>query len=146
MVVCLVTHGREVGVDVEDTMRPGRTVELAESHFAPGEVQALHALAPERRRRRFFEYWTLKEAYIKARGMGLAIELDKFAFELDRNGEIAVWFDSTLGDVPSAWSFALGAPNDRHLVGYAIERRDADVRVTWGELNAGDQLELAGAR
>src|SRR6185295_18612851 len=75
LIACLVTLGVDVGVDVEDTHRRGETVRIANRFFSASEVAALEALPPERQRQRFFEYWTLKESYIKARGMGLAIPL-----------------------------------------------------------------------
>ncbi len=61
---------QEVGVDVEYLLRPGKTVELADSFFSPIETQQLLALPPEKQNDRFFDLWTLKEAYIKACGMG----------------------------------------------------------------------------
>ena len=75
LIVCLVALDREVGVDAEDTERAGETVEVADRFFSPTEVAALRALPAQSRRRRFFQYWTLKEAYIKARGMGLSLPL-----------------------------------------------------------------------
>ncbi|MFO0555816.1 MAG: 4'-phosphopantetheinyl transferase superfamily protein [Polyangiaceae bacterium] len=70
------------GVDVEDTSRP-RDLAIASDFFAPSEVSALEALPREHRLQRFYRLWTAKEAYIKARGMGLAIPLDAFAFQFD---------------------------------------------------------------
>jgi 4'-phosphopantetheinyl transferase len=66
LIACLVAFGRDVGVDVEDMTRPGETVEIAEQFFSPTEVAALRALPASAQRYRFFEYWTLKEAYIIA--------------------------------------------------------------------------------
>ena len=56
--------------------------DLPERHFAPDEVRDLRALPAADQARVFFDYWTLKEAYIKARGLGLALPLDQFAFAL----------------------------------------------------------------
>ena len=64
LIVCLVALDREVGVDVEDIERAGETVEVADRFFSPAEVATLRALPAQSQRRRFFEYWTLKEAYI----------------------------------------------------------------------------------
>jgi 4'-phosphopantetheinyl transferase len=73
LVACLVALEAEVGVDVEQTARRSDTVGIADRFFAVPEVEALRALPESAQRARFFEYWTLKEAYIKARGMGLAL-------------------------------------------------------------------------
>ncbi|CAN95221.1 4'-phosphopantetheinyl transferase superfamily protein [Sorangium sp. So ce448] len=120
LIACLVALDRDVGVDVEDTERASSAVDIADRFFSPGEVRALRALPPERQRARFFEYWTLKESYIKARGMGLAIPLDQFSFHLDDGPAIGISFDPRLGDDRSAWQFALYQPSARHTMAAAI--------------------------
>ncbi|MET0594283.1 MAG: 4'-phosphopantetheinyl transferase superfamily protein, partial [Polyangiaceae bacterium] len=67
MVVCAITRGVEVGVDVENTSRLDDPVSIADRFFSPREVRDLHAVPSSRQRERFFAYWTLKESYIKAR-------------------------------------------------------------------------------
>jgi len=79
LVACAVVRGGDVGIDVEDVARSFPDG-IAERFFAPDEVAALSAVCASERNRRFFEYWTLKEAYIKARGIGLSMALDKFSF------------------------------------------------------------------
>ncbi len=109
----------ELGVDVEDTWRRSHTDQIAEHFFAPAEVAALRALPPERQHGRFFELWTLKEAYIKARGMGLAIALHSFAYALE-GSRIGITIDDTHGDVAEGWQFMLGAPTERHRLALAV--------------------------
>ena len=129
LIACLVALDREVGVDVEDTDRAGETVGIADSFFSRAEVAALRALPEDRRRARFFDYWTLKEAYIKARGMGLSIPLDQFSFVLDQGPRIGITFDPRLGDDASTWQFEQFALSPRHRTAAAVRRGDGpDVR------------------
>ncbi len=122
--------GREFGVDVEDCERQGQTVEIADRFFSASESAALRSLPRERQRRRFFDYWTLKEAYIKARGMGLSLPLDQFSYHLDAGPAISISFGSGIPDDPAGWQFAQFAPNPRHLVGVAVRRgRAPDVAI-----------------
>jgi 4'-phosphopantetheinyl transferase len=82
LVVCAVAIKDAVGVDVE---WPGREVahaELSRRFFAPAEADWLAALPPEEQHAAFFELWTLKEAFIKAVGVGMAMPLADFAFSL----------------------------------------------------------------
>jgi 4'-phosphopantetheinyl transferase len=122
LIACLVAHDREIGVDVEDVERRGETVTIADRFFSPSEVAALRAIPVARQRARFFDYWTLKEAYIKARGMGLSIPLDQFSYIIERGAPIRISFDPRLPDDPATWQFAQFRPTARHLVSAAVRR------------------------
>lgn len=131
MLACLVARERDVGVDVEDTARPLDTHATAAHVFAPAELAALGRQRPDAHRARFFHYWTLKEAYIKARGMGLAIPLDRFAFDLDAaDGVERIEIDPSLGDDAASWQFARLRPTTRHQIAVALRRGgDGELRV-----------------
>ena len=75
LVAVAIVRGHRIGVDVEAVTRPVLEA-VPERHFAPDEVRDLRALPAAEQPQAFFDYWTLKEAYIKARGMGLALPLD----------------------------------------------------------------------
>jgi 4'-phosphopantetheinyl transferase len=124
MVALLVADDREVGCDVEDIDRKGATTTVADRFFSAREVADLHQVSEARQRARFFDYWTLKESYIKARGMGLAIPLGDFSFSLEEDRPIAIAFDPALDDDPASWQFAQLRPSARHLISVAIRRRD----------------------
>lgn len=67
-----IACGREVGVDVEQ-VRPIRDLDrLAARFFSAQEYANLQQLTSEARLEPFFGYWTCKEAYVKACGVGLA--------------------------------------------------------------------------
>lgn len=116
LIVCAVsTTFAAMGVDTEPADRRSATVALADRYFSPTEVAALNALPADRHRRRFLSYWTLKESYIKAKGLGLAIPLDQFSFLLDQD-PIGIAFDPRLGDDAARWRFALIDAQPNHLV------------------------------
>lgn len=107
LVGCLVSRHGPVGIDLEPIARADDILEVADSVFAPAELAELRALPTiEARRARGLDLWTLKESYIKARGMGLSIPLDKFAFRFVDGGPPTVATDPSLGDDPSRWSFS----------------------------------------
>lgn len=139
LVAVAVTRGRRVGVDVE---RTGRVVSegVAERHFAPAEVADLRALPPTAQARAFFDYWTLKEAYIKARGMGLAIPLDAFAFSLDPPRPPVISFADGFDDRPDRWTFHQTSPTPDHRLALAVEGRADDVAVRFVSV-AADALD-----
>jgi 4'-phosphopantetheinyl transferase len=122
LVACAVTRGRDVGVDVERTRRRGEPLAIAERYFSEREVRDLHAVPDAQRRERFFDYWTLKEAYVKARGRGLALGLRRFSFVLEESAPIRVAFATGFDDDPSAWQFALFRPDAGHVLAVAVRR------------------------
>ncbi len=83
LVVLAVCREAEVGVDVEAIDRNLDPLRLAARNFSISERATLEACADENRATRFFEVWTLKEAYVKALGVGLTHELGAFSVMLD---------------------------------------------------------------
>jgi 4'-phosphopantetheinyl transferase len=78
-----VSHGREIGIDIE-SVRPDFAFDDVAEHFFTGrEVKALRALPPALQRQGFYKCWTSKEAFLKAKGTGLSGELDKVEITLD---------------------------------------------------------------
>jgi 4'-phosphopantetheinyl transferase len=124
LIAMIVASDQEVGVDVEDRDRTGRLLDVAERYFSPSEVDALHALPQEEQLERFFLYWTLKESYIKARGMGLAIPLSQFSFGVDR--EVTIAFDPKLKDDADTWQFTVMSVGRRHAMAASIHRGKRD--------------------
>lgn len=122
-----VARGRTVGVDVENFRQREALIDIADRFFAPPEVAALAALPPERRQYRFFEYWTFKESYIKARGMGLSLPLDKFSFSYPDDRGVALATDPELSDDPARWSFWQFRPASDYLLAVCAERAGADL-------------------
>ena len=128
LIACAVTIGREIGVDVEHVGRR-LTHDIAGRFFAPREVRDLHALPADEQPKVFFDYWTLKEAYIKARGFGLALPLADFAFALSPPAPPAISFEPALDDDPSTWQFVQDWPTRHHRLGLAVRREGADLPV-----------------
>ena len=128
LVALAVARGHRVGVDVEDARRVVRE-DLAGRFFAPAEVADLRGLPAAEQPRVFFDYWTLKEAYIKARGMGLAIPLGDFAFVLRPPAPPTIRFVPGYDDDPARWQFRQAWPTPHHRLGLAVERTGADLDV-----------------
>ncbi len=113
-------HGG-LGIDVENLVHRPVSTAIADRFFSPAEAVELASVPVEHRPDRFFEYWTLKESYIKARAMGLSLPLDKFGFRLVQRG-IRLQIDASLHDDPQRWSFFQYRPTCDHLLALCIER------------------------
>ena len=77
-----VARDREVGIDIEFRKDDFGTYEVADRFFSAAEINQLKSVSDELRVEAFFNCWTRKEAYIKARGEGLSMPLDEFEVSL----------------------------------------------------------------
>jgi 4'-phosphopantetheinyl transferase len=122
-----VTRDREIGVDIE-RIRPGISEEgIAERFFSDKEVRALRGLPGDLQDVGFFNCWTRKEAYIKAKGEGLSMPLAIFDVSLVP-GEPAALLETRGDPLESArWSLReLAAPPD-FAAAIAVEGGDWDL-------------------
>ena len=77
-----ITLNHEVGIDLEYIREDFDDFGIANRFFSPDEVAILHSLPADKQKEAFFLCWTRKEAFIKAKGKGLSIPLDKFDVSL----------------------------------------------------------------
>ena len=121
LIALAVARGTAVGVDVE--CLPPRLstdpVELAERFFSPLETTALRSLPADERPRQFLRVWTLKEAYVKACGLGLSMPLDRFAFDVAGRSTPTFDVDPSVDDA-AAWRFLALSPTPAHLLAVAV--------------------------
>lgn len=89
-----------IGIDIEGIIPID--LQIADQFFAVSEAKTLHMQEEERKLRFFYHLWTLKESYIKAKGEGLSIPLNSFAFELSEHGDIYLHPES---ESDSSWYF-----------------------------------------
>jgi 4'-phosphopantetheinyl transferase len=126
VITCLVAKTRDVGIDVENRERRGRLLDVARRFFSRYEVETLYSLPDPDRLDRFFMYWTLKESYIKAKGLGLSIPLSQFSFDFDSPQGISIFFDPRLQDEPSHWQFWLFSYGPKHLIASSVQREPGE--------------------
>jgi len=108
LVVCAISRD-QVGVDVEPRARGTSVVPIADTVFSQDELAALRALPESEQPRRAIELWTLKESFIKARGLGLSLPLDRFTMLLDAD-RISIRIDPSIAIPGERWQFALFSP------------------------------------
>lgn len=82
LAVFAVARQREIGIDVEKIRDDFASREIAQRYFSPQEIAELDALPLPLHALGFFQCWTRKEAYVKARGDGLQTPLDSFSVTL----------------------------------------------------------------
>ncbi|WP_101756803.1 4'-phosphopantetheinyl transferase superfamily protein [Oceanicoccus sp. KOV_DT_Chl] len=119
-IVCAVSKQMKIGVDVEHTERKNSLSSIADRFFSEQEVKDLFALPAAEQSSRFFDYWTLKEAYMKARGEGISLGLGNFGFSFN-NEEIAIAMAPILKDNPADWYFELSSPSPDQRMALAVK-------------------------
>lgn len=120
-VACIVARApAEVGIDIEHIDGGAADPGIAARYFAPGEAASLADLDEAAARRRFMQLWTLKEAYAKARGLGLSLALDRFAIEPDAS-PIHLRCDAGIDADAGGWRFDQRPLGGDHLL--AVARR-----------------------
>ena len=93
LIICAVCLNHDIGCDVESLSRKISVNSIAKRYFSANEYQSLQALPPATQQARFFEYWTLKEAFVKATGLGISQGLDTFSFQIGTTAQ-AVFNDN----------------------------------------------------
>ncbi len=135
LVACLVACAREVGVDVEFLGRRSDIPLLARRCLSAAEQRALWALPAEAQPQRFLVHWTLKEAYLKARGIGIGLPLREITLLADdepaRPAGPPTHFalGPGVGDTPERWQLGRFPLTAQHVGAFAIARAGGEVAV-----------------
>lgn len=142
LVLCAVSGGADLGVDVEFHANSQGLLEVADHYFSELELAGLQGLSEAEQEQAFFRYWTLKEAYIKAKGEGLSIPLDSFSFVLGASD--TVHFIPPPGDAQTDWSFQLYYPGEEYTAAVAVQAPIQRARLFESWFTGYRQLEQAG--
>lgn len=132
-IVCAVMLEKDIGIDIENIERNNDVLSIADRYFSALELKELFSLPVNRQVDRFFDYWTLKEAYMKADGGGISLGLGNFGFSF--GDDIAVSFSSKLADSEDQWRFWLFRPEFDHRMALAV-RTGVDREVELQQFSA----------
>jgi 4'-phosphopantetheinyl transferase len=131
LVACAVTQEHDIGVDVEYIERRVELLGVARHVFSEQEVLGLTALTDAAQRDRFFDLWTLKEAYVKAIGKGLGAPLQAITFLPSEPDSVPVLFAAEARDRSTDWCFRRHTPGPAHRLAVALRAGpSAAVRFT----------------
>ncbi len=131
----IVTNDIDCGIDIEK-IDPNRSImDIAENYFSCSEVIDLQSKDGIEQKKRFYTYWTLKEAYIKARGETLGSALNKVSFDLHHQNQVCVDF-SKLTDAEfkleseKGWQFDTPLINDEYVLSVALHHESKfDIKI-----------------
>ncbi len=129
MSACVVSLNNDCGVDVENIHRKNKLHAVAERMFAEQEAKIMSACEESEVQKKFFDFWTLREAYVKAVGTGLGGSSKEFYFTItvadkdEVSGNIRsanINFVDSVKRVDLAWQFFLLEPSSAHVAAVAV--------------------------
>lgn len=123
-----VSSAYEIGCDVEKRRDNVRAADIAHRFFSESEVEELLSNDEELQHFRFFDYWSLKESYIKAKGKGLAIPLGDFSFDLQSRPITFSALPSLELDT-SQWYFELFEVGVEHAAAVAVPQKLSKIKT-----------------
>lgn len=122
----------KIGVDLEMGDRLQSPLKLAQRFFQPAEYQQLLQTPPPQQKDLFLQFWTAKEAYLKALGTGLQGGLDSIQLGLQPKPHL-VGFTQNL----EQWSLQLWQPQPDCWAAIAVDFLDCEF-IDQGEWELGD--------
>lgn len=125
IVACAVARTHPIGLDAESVCHADAPMALAEEFFAAEEVTFLRGLPPDELIRAFLQIWTLKEAYLKSLGTGLALALRSFTVSINPPAVEPRGTSSTAWVATSRWI------SDEHVVSVTVPRGDGECCFKW---------------
>ena len=96
---------------------------LVDRYCGPHEIADIDEAGEDGWHDRFLLYWTLKEAFLKARGLGISVPLREISFVID-DGTARVEFLDSLAGSDDRWAFDIIRPTPRHLLAVAASTAD----------------------
>ena len=132
LIVLALRSDPDIGIDVECFNRPMKEVTLYRSVLTTHELRTLQLLPLPMQSRRFYELWTLKEAYVKAVGQGLSIPPRSFGFELTASANPILYLCGHLEPKLDLWRFRRAIIQQRYCMALAFtafDNRAEDDRV-----------------
>ncbi len=136
--VCVVSLDNDCGVDVENIQRKNKLHSVAERMFARQEIETMLACSDSEMQKKFFDFWTLREAYVKALGAGLGGSSKEFYFTIETVGKDKVvesirianiYFVDHKKKVDFAWQFFLLEPSSDYVAAIAVSADSVTKRI-----------------
>lgn len=142
-----VSHTREVlgmalshstvGLDVEAFRRDPDPMTVGPQVFSPAELGHLASLPDPEQREQFRRLWTLKEAYLKARGTGFSLPAREVTCELVPGQAPRFTFTERVGDTPERWRCAELRPTPKTWAGICADLPPGmalEIEEVWNEV------------
>jgi 4'-phosphopantetheinyl transferase len=129
-----ITTERSIGIDLEKAHPIPEVESIAKQFFSPSESATLSGLPAITKVEAFFNCWTRKEAYLKARGEGFARALDQFDVSMIPGEPAALLRVEGDSQEAARWSLRAITPAPGYVAALAVLGHDWKIVYwQWGE-------------
>ena len=130
-----ITKNNLIGIDVEYLRSNVECDKIAKRFFNEREYRIINSLSKEKQTQTFFQFWTIKEAYLKATGEGLGGGLE--TVEIDFNSDMEVEVKAVANDTakPNNWFFESFIPEKDFVATVAVNTGGVNLEIKYYTLN-----------
>lgn len=119
-----INRGKKIGIDIERVRGEVAFMEIAQKFFSKNEINSLESINKNKRAELFFQYWTRKEAFVKAIGEGVSFPMEKYDVSLINGSVLSpVTLQENNRESPSFYIQDLFPGND-YAAAIAVEGSD----------------------
>ncbi len=122
-----VTAKRRVGIDLEYIQQAFQWEAIVERFFSPGEQAEIWTLPEKERCRAFYTYWTRKEAFLKAQGLGLTNDIKEVDVNFKSEGSAPLLKLNRAPDKADCWELHDLYPGFGYAGALAVDGRGLGV-------------------
>lgn len=134
LAVYAFTRRRRIGIDIERLRSNLSFEKIANRFFTTAEYEKLRGLHHDEFIEGFFNLWTHKEAYIKAKAKGLSIPLNQFGVTINADQTVRINEIGRNPDEEYVWSFYTLTPAPGYVGALAVEGKNLTIKHwTWSE-------------
>ncbi|MBI1771260.1 MAG: 4'-phosphopantetheinyl transferase superfamily protein [Burkholderiales bacterium] len=121
LIVVALQYGAEIGVDVELFNHDVNLDDLMGVVCSSEEIAEINLPGAKNRAQKFYEFWVLKEAYLKATGEGLSADARRLVFSVDTTSKVSL-LKSLDSRNARDWDFLLRQYDEQHVIALASRR------------------------
>lgn len=122
LVLYAITQNREVGIDLEYVREVSNSERIVKRYFSEEDGKFYHSQSEGNKKLAFFKLWTRKEAYSKARGMGIGLPGKKFDLSLTPKFQ-----NNSTENTNPEWSLVDIEINSDYMASLAAEGKDLEI-------------------
>ena len=122
-----VTFNSSIGIDIEFIRTDAVVEQIAQKFFSQNEIRAIQNIQEKNRTKLFFQYWTRKEALLKAAGDGISSQMCQFDVSLINEKKFLPISYHPKNEIQSQWYVRDLMSFENYVAAIAVEGGNKDL-------------------